>query len=140
MEDLKAQLCDEHQTLLETQNKLAEIKASAASRTQSATAQESLPQIAHATTRITSSSNISLENVNEMDQDQLRLYLKTVLLENAQLKVKLQNMYKEVNRLLNEESRRIADCEISASRSQSARRLWTCRPYRGPGLRLAITK
>lgn len=103
-------------------------------------AQESLPQIAHATARITSSSSISLENVNEMDQDQLRLYLKTVLLENAQLKVKLQNMYKEVNRLLNEESRRIADCEISANRSQSARRLWTCRPYRGPGLRLAITK
>ena len=75
-----------------------------------------------------------------MGQEQLRLHLKTQMLENAQLKTKLANMYKEVNRLLNAESRKIAEEDWTASRSQSARRLWTCRPYRGPGLRLATTK
>lgn len=53
------------------------MKASAASRVQSAITQESLPQIAHVVARISSSSGLSLENVNEMEQDQLRLNLKT---------------------------------------------------------------
>lgn len=60
------QLQSVHQTLLETQNKLVEAKASAASRAQSAIIPESLPQIAHATARIASSSSISMENINEM--------------------------------------------------------------------------